>query len=96
MVSRVNPSHPTTERRARVQIDGRQYVLAPDCDLVELMRQVESAPESDAAMIHIRGGDDTVSVPVTPLSAVVLTVERVLLTQPEHEPPFVHPSDWNV
>lgn len=92
---RVHPTHPT-ERRARVEIDGKGFTLAPDCDLVELMDQFESASRSQPTFVHLHGGDKTVSVLVAPLSKVVITVQYVRLAQPEAEPPFIHPGEWNL
>lgn len=61
---------------AYVEVDGREYSLGPDRDLVEVMTRIEAVARSEPAFIDLSNGDRMVSVLVSPRSHVVVTVRR--------------------
>lgn len=81
-------SESSDEIRARITIDGREFAIRPDRDLVDLMQQLESAAGSRAAFVHIRGGDESISVLVTPHSKIILAVDHIGAAKPENKQPF--------
>lgn len=76
------------ETRARIAVDGEEFEISPNRDLVSLMEQIETAAQSHAAFVHIRGGDESVSVLVTPHSKIVLRVDFLGSAIEEDEQPF--------
>jgi hypothetical protein len=81
-------SESSDEVRARITIDGQEFAISPDRDLVDLMQQLETAAGSRAAFVHIHGGDESISVLVTPHSKIVLAVDHIGAVTPEDEAPF--------
>lgn len=64
------------EARTRVEIDGHGFLVDPERDLVELMEQIETAARTQPTFVHLHGGEESVSVLVTPRSRIVITVDH--------------------
>lgn len=84
------------ETRARVEIDGRGFAVGADCDLVELMAQIEAAARSQPTFVHLRGGVESVSVLVTPRSMIVITVDHAQTALLNERAPLVPAGDWDL
>lgn len=65
---------------AYVEVDGREYALEADRDLVEVMTLIEAAARTDPAFVDLSNGDRMVSVLFSANSRVVVTVRP-------HDPP---------
>jgi len=85
------------DTRTYVEIDGREYLLGSELDLVEVMGRIEAAARNEAAFVDLSDGDQLVSVLVSRRSRVVVTV-RPLEPQPDSDdtPPGGFLRDWDL
>ncbi|MBQ3357414.1 MULTISPECIES: hypothetical protein [Microbacterium] len=87
---------PRTNTRARIDIDGREFLLDGDRDLLELMGRIEAAARSEPTFVDISDRNGLVSVLVSPGARVVISVEHVSSVALVEEAP-VHPiADWDL
>ncbi len=82
--------------RAHIEIDGHDFLLDPDRDLVEVMGLIESAARSEPTFVDLSSGEELVSVLVSPGAKVVVTVQHESIASPEHEAPLAPYSDWDL
>ncbi len=59
---------------AYLEVDGHEYQLGRDRDLVDLMHRIETIVRSEAAFVDLSHGDEMVSVLVSPGARVVVRV----------------------
>lgn len=62
--------------RTYVEIDGREYLLGHDHDLVDVMSKIEAAAQTKPTFVDLSGSERLVSVLVSPQSRVVITVRQ--------------------
>jgi hypothetical protein len=82
--------------RTYVEIDGREYLLGDDHDLVEVMARIEAAAQSRPAFVDLSSGDRMVSVLVSAQSHVVITVRRESIDESEDVFPGLQIGDWDL
>lgn len=78
-----------------VEIDGREYTLGRDLDLVDVMSKIQAAAQSRPTFVDLADSAHLVSVLVSPQSRVVITV-RPESSTPEHLHPSDAMSDWDL
>ena len=79
-----------------VEIDGREYTLGRDLDLVDVMSKIEAAAQSRPTFVDLADSAHLVSVLVSPQSRVVITVRPESATPSEHLHPGAAISDWDL
>lgn len=79
-----------------VEVDGRDFVLRGDRDLVDVMSQIEAAAASPPAFVDLSDGEELVSVLIHAASRVVVSVERESHAAELLEPPVFSMDDWDV
>lgn len=85
-----------TRIRTHIEVDGRDFLLGGDRDLVHVMAQIEAAAASPPAFVDLSDGDEMVSVLIHSHSRVVITVEHEH-GQPDHlDPPSPMIDDWEM
>lgn len=82
--------------RARIEIDGREFLLDGDRDLVDLMTRIEAAARSEPTFVDISDRDGLVSVLVSPGAHVVISVVHQGAASVDHAPPFAPITDWDL
>ncbi|WP_144872403.1 hypothetical protein [Microbacterium sp. 1.5R] len=79
-----------------IEIDGRDFVLSGERDLVHVMSQIEAAAASPPAFVDLSDGDDLVSVLIHSTSRVVVSVETDQQASSAQFEPLSYPSnDWD-
>ncbi|MFB4351887.1 hypothetical protein RAC69_01950 [Microbacterium sp. LS_15] len=78
-----------------VEIDGRDFVLSGERDLVDVMSQIEAAAASPPAFVDLSDGDDLVSVLIHSTSRVVVSVETDQRSPAEYEPLSYPNNEWD-
>lgn len=81
--------------RTHVEIDGRDFILGHDRDLVAVMSSIERAAGSPPGFVDISAGDELVSVLITSASKVVVTVVPDTIPA-DWTPPGTPISDWEL
>lgn len=84
------------ETRTYVEIDGREYLLGKELDLVEVMGRIETAARSEPTFVDLSDLDHLVSVLISPRSKVVVTVRHASTLPPEEAPPGSAIRDWEL
>jgi len=84
------------ETRTYVEIDGREYLLGQELDLVEVMGRIETAARSEPTFVDLSDHDHLVSVLISPRSKVVVTVRHASALPPEETPPGSAIRDWEL
>ncbi|WP_194421849.1 hypothetical protein [Microbacterium abyssi] len=79
-----------------VEIDGREFLLGRDRDLVDVMSRIEEAARSEPAFVDLSDGDRHVSVLVSHQSRVVITVRHESSAPAEHSPLGASIGDWDL
>ncbi|WP_404475360.1 hypothetical protein [Microbacterium aerolatum] len=79
-----------------VEIDGREYLLGHEQDLVDVMARIEEAARSEPAFVDLSEGERHVSVLVSHQSRVVITVRRESAATSEHAPLGTSIGDWDL
>ncbi|WP_091227157.1 hypothetical protein [Microbacterium sp. 3J1] len=82
--------------RTHIEIDGRDFLLGGDRDLVDVMSQIEAAAASPPAFVHLSIGDEMVSVLIHSHTRVVISVEREHPPTSPLDPPTPLISDWEM
>lgn len=85
-----------TMARAHIEIDGHDFLLDPDRDLVEVMGLIENAARSEPTFVDLSSGEELVSVLVSPGAKVIVTVAHESVATPEEEAPIAPFSDWEL
>ncbi|MCM3780418.1 hypothetical protein [Microbacterium hydrocarbonoxydans] len=78
-----------------VEIDGRDFILSGERDLVHVMSQIEAAAASPPAFVDLSDGDDLVSVLIHSTSRVVVSVETDQRSSADYEPLSYPNNDWD-
>jgi len=84
-----------TDTRAYAEIDGREYLVGHDLDLVEVMSKIEEAARSGPAFVDLSDSDRLVSVLISQRSRVVITVRHEPLPHTEDITPDTI-RDWEL
>lgn len=79
-----------------IEVDGRDFLLGGDRDLVDVMSQIETAAASPPAFVDLSDGEEMVSVLIHAASRVVVSVERQPRPAGLLEPPTFSLDDWDV
>jgi len=87
---------PTLSTRTRVEIDGREFLLDGDHDLVDLMTRIETAARSEPMFVDLSGGERLVSVLISSRSSVVVSVVHEGVARPTDEAPVAPLADWDL
>ncbi|OAN41376.1 hypothetical protein [Microbacterium sp. H83] len=82
--------------RTHVEVDGRDFLLGGDRDLVHVMSQIEAAAASPPAFVDLSDGDEMVSVLIHGTSRVVVSVEREHRPPEPLDPPTASIDDWEM
>lgn len=85
-----------TKPRTRIEIDGREFILDGDRDLVDLMSRIEAAARSEPTFVDISSQGGLVSVLVTPGARVIISVAPEGSEHIDHAPPIPPLSDWDL
>lgn len=85
-----------TNTRARIEIDGREFLLDGGRDLVDLMTRIEAAARSEPTFVDISDRDGLISVLVSPGAHVVISVEHEGRTNIDSTPPIPVVGDWDL
>ncbi len=81
---------PPSRTTAYIEVDGREFRLARDRDLVDVMNQIEAITRSEPAFVDLSDGERLVSVLISPGARVVVTV------RPDHRTPDSSIDDWSL
>lgn len=81
--------------RTHLEIDGNDYVLSAESDLVELMSRIEAAARTEPTFIDLVVGDGFVSVLVTPHSRVIVSTESTHAAAQDDVVPQGSLLDWD-
>ncbi|MFF7294172.1 hypothetical protein ACFY9N_16705 [Microbacterium sp. NPDC008134] len=84
-----------TKPRTRIEIDGREFLLDGDRDLVDLMARIEAAARSEPTFVDISSRGGLVSVLVSPGARVVISVAHEGRDH-DHAPPIPPIGDWDL
>ncbi|MFJ4255278.1 hypothetical protein [Microbacterium sp. NPDC090003] len=87
---------PRTNTRARIDIDGREFLLDGDRDLLALMERIEAAARTEPTFVDISDRNGLVSVLVSPGARVVISVEHVSSAALVEEAPVMPIADWDL
>jgi len=84
---------------AYVEVDGREYALEADRDLVDVMTLIEAAARTEPSFVDLSNGDRTVNVLISTTTRVVITVRSndplPLLPDVTHQRSFEDPYfEW--
>ncbi|WP_149083885.1 MULTISPECIES: hypothetical protein [Microbacterium] len=63
--------------RAHFEIDGHDFVVSAEHDVIDLMHRIEAAARSEPTFVDIATTSRLVSVLITASSRVVVSMERV-------------------
>lgn len=63
--------------RTYIEVDGREYLLGPDQDRIDVMSRIEEAVRSGPAFVDLSSGDRHLSVLVSHQSRIVITEQPV-------------------
>lgn len=88
-----------TPLTTRVAINGRDFVLTPGQDLVDLMSRLEGAARSTGSFVHFTAGAVLtgvvfMSVFVSAASRIVISVQSASAGEPVDTPTAVD-TDWD-
>jgi hypothetical protein len=84
------------ESRTHVEIDGRDFLLPANLDLVDLMSRIEDAARSEPTFVDIAGDGELASVLISPQSRVVVSVEHLSVALPAPEVAANPMLDWDL
>jgi len=87
---------PQTKTRARIDIDGREFLVDGERDLVDLMGRIEAAARSEPTFVDISSRSGLVSVLVSPGAHVVVSVEHEQAAGWREDAPVSPLSDWDL
>lgn len=87
---------PRTKTRARIDIDGREFLVDDDRDLVDLMGRIEAAARSEATFVDISSRTGLVSVLISPGAHVVVSVEHEQPSGWRDDAPVTQMPDWEL
>lgn len=74
--------HVPEHTRTHVEIDGRDFLLAPGQDLVELMERIEEAAQSPGTFVHFQTAAMSLSALISTTTHVMIGVEVESATDP--------------